>query len=179
MAKLEDYLNENIDTIVVDVEKMETLSESDLYATIGNALEEDGLSVSQPDSQFIVELIKPKLNISNNHTQKANIADIAEKLRNVNFGSAKGHNQATINKGKSFAERLKKSFCTEPDLVKLFTEKGTLKNRLVIAIPILAGILGVPVLSPWLIILIAATIALIGKKGFMVYCEGYLPAQRQ
>jgi hypothetical protein len=65
---------------------------------------------------------------------------------------------------------LKTIICTDPQIVALFTG-DSLTDYLKTGIPILLTLLGVTALNPWVAGLIAATIALIAKIGFKMYCS--------
>jgi hypothetical protein len=74
--------------------------------------------------------------------------------------------------GKSFFKRLKTIICTDPQIVALFGG-STLQDYLKTGIPFLLALLGLTALNPWVAGLIAATIALIAKIGFKIYCSSY------
>ena len=72
---------------------------------------------------------------------------------------------------KRFKKKKKKAICNDPKIKELMTGNGTLKDYLITGIPLVLAALGLGVLNPVTLAIIAAVFALILKVGFEAYCE--------
>lgn len=158
----QDYEKMADDIIKISMEK----SEDDLLLFIGNALHDSGYRVSTSENDDIIE---PEM--FNHHLEKVNL------IKSLNFLMDKQSLTATRAKedgGKfwrRFKEKLRIAICKDGKIKDIITGNGTLKDYLVIGIPLVLTALGVVTLDPIFLAIIAATFALILKVGFEAYCD--------
>jgi len=72
---------------------------------------------------------------------------------------------------KRFKDKLQKNICNDPKIKELLAGKGSLKDYLITGIPLVLAALGLGVLNPVTLAIIATVFALIIKVGFEAYCE--------
>ncbi len=157
----------NLDNVARDVQKIsEEMSETELYAIIGNALHDLGYTVAHSND---FEIITPKA-----YDEKSELISLYKSVSYVANTKALEKDEA-LKEGKSFwsrfGEKLRSTICSDPKIKSLITGQGTLKDYLTIGIPMVLAALGVGAINPVLLAIIAASFALIVKVGFKAYCE--------
>ena len=141
-------------------------SDDDLYTAIGKALDDLGYAVATNRS---FELIQPKMTSSAGaRFSMTRSLDYVANARPAKKTDAK-------KEGKKFWARfrakLQSTICNDPKIKELLTGNGTFKDYLIAGIPLVLAALGLSVLNPVLLAIIAAVFALIAKVGFQAYCE--------
>jgi hypothetical protein len=172
------FSDDDFDRWADEITELQSKSDKELFSAIGPSLYEGGLSVSRSTNPFV--LVEPR---------EETVSDGRISLtQSVHHVSHRGSHQASqdgsvagkanksaadaAKEGKSFFKRLKTIICTDPQIVALFSG-STLQDYLKTGIPFLLALLGLTALNPWVAGLIAATIALIAKIGFRMYCSGF------
>ncbi len=144
----------------------EAQSEDSLFEIIGNMLHDSGLTVSNSESYEIVE---PK--IFNQKKQKFSLKKSVAFVADTNPLTP---NEAQ-KEGKRFWVRFKKKLrsviCNDPKIRELLDGDGNLKDFLTAGIPLVLAALGIIMLNPLALAIIATVFALIVKVGFQVYCD--------
>ncbi|MDR2626930.1 MAG: hypothetical protein LBC40_02735, partial [Dysgonamonadaceae bacterium] len=163
--QLAQFTDDEFEHWASEITKLQSKSDKELYSAIGNSLYDGGLSVSNSTNRFV--LIEPR-----KETVSDGRLSFMQSLQHVaNAGAKQKPAPNAAKEGESFFKRLKTIICTDPQIVALFTG-DSLTDYLKTGIPILLTLLGITALSPWAAGLIAATIALIAKIGFKMYCSG-------
>ncbi len=158
----------------VDFEKMaqeineisETKSEEALFAIIGNALHDSGLTVSSSNS---FEILNPKM--FSEVTEKFNMKKSLEFVSETEPLSPDDAQAEGKKFWQRFKDKLKVTICNDAKIKALLTGDGTLKDYLIAGIPLVLTALSIGVLNPLALAIIAAVFALIIKVGFLAYCE--------
>lgn len=144
----------------------ESKSENELYEIIGNALHDSGMTVSDSNN---FEIIMPKA-----FDEKQERFSMLKAFNFVADTESLTKNKAE-KEGRDFWDRfkdkLKTTICTNPQISALFNNEGKLKDYLIAGIPLILAALGIAMLSPVWLAVIAAVFALIMKVGFKAYCE--------
>lgn len=139
-------------------------SEEALCTVIGNALHDSGLTVAEDDS---FKLVVPK--VYNEATTPFSLKSSFDFTANT-----QPNNQAQQEGRKfwrRFRNKLRHTICNEPTIQALMDQGGDLRDYLAIIIPIIMGALGLTVLNPLALGLIAAVLAMLIKSGFHAFCE--------
>ena len=182
-----DYLDElnelDFERIASDIEEMSKMDEGEIYEIIGNSLKREGYSV--------VKKARPRKAAGKaKAARKARGFDIIQpnmmfddKRKNISpLKAMKFVNEPLLpetdsarDEGRRFWDRfkdqLRKTICNDEKIKTLLTGKGTLKDYLVVGIPIVLSALGIGALSPVMLVVVASVFALILKVGFEAYCE--------
>lgn len=171
-----DYEN-----LAEEIERLSNENENDIFEIIGKSIESAGFAVYDPDllpafkgfaNQDLgsENLLYPKMMIDKTNRR----VDARAALEFVKFPISS--NMIDLKQeGKNFWARfnkiLKKEICTNVQIQKIMTGDGTLKEYLIIGIPIIMAALGLTALNPAMLVLITSIFALIIKVGFKTYCE--------
>ncbi len=140
--------------------------EDDLLESIGNAMHDSGYTTATDDSE---DLLQPKMFDGLEKINLAKAVAFVDDTRALTREKARGEGKKFW---KRFKEKLRIAICKDAALADLINGKGTLKQYLTVGIPLVAAALGIGVINPVLLAIIAATFALILKVGFAAYCEG-------
>jgi hypothetical protein len=148
-----DYTN-----LADDVLQLAEQDETELFALIGNGMNNMGLSIADDEQTLFVPVqlrtYKTFTPFSVSYNQQA--ANTMELGRNF---------------GDQFREKLRRIICDNERLRTIIMGNGTLREKLVLAIPVILSLLGVTALAPPMLAIIAAAIALIVRIGFQAYCD--------
>lgn len=167
MVQLTQLTENDFEKMAQDINELsESNTENQLLMLIGNALHDSGMTFSTANS---FELVTPKM--FDQSIENVN-------LRNIVGFVAETHpltpNEAE-NEGKGFWKRFKENLrveiCTNPTIKELMLGDGTLKDYLKVGIPLVLAALGLSVINPLVLTIIAAVFALIIKVGFNAYCS--------
>jgi len=144
----------------------ENKSENELFQLIGEALHNSGFTVSTSNTVGIMQT-----KMFNQDVESISLIKSIDFLTETEPLST----EEAIEEGGKFWERFKDKLrsviCNDLKIKELIEGDGSLKDFLVIAIPLILAALGITVLSPMLLIVIAAVFALIVKVGFNAYCS--------
>lgn len=144
----------------------EKQSEESLLAILGNALHDSGLTVSSSNSFAILQ---PKM--FNEGIEKFSMKksmDFVSETDPLTPNDAEAEGRRFWQR---FKDKLRAAICNDSKIKELLEGDGTLKDYLIIGIPLILAALGVAVLNPVWLAIIAAVFALIMKVGFQAYCE--------
>jgi hypothetical protein len=161
------FTDDDFEQWASEITELQSKSEKELYSAIGNSLYDGGLSVSKSSNRYV--LVEPR-----KETVSDGRLSFTQSVQHVSkAGTVQKPAPNAAKEGESFFKRLKVIICTDPQIVELFTG-DSLKDYLRTGIPILLTLLGVSALNPWVAGLIAATIALIARVGFRMYCSDFI-----
>jgi hypothetical protein len=141
-------------------------TEDSLFQTIGNAMHDNGLTVSTEDS---MELFQPKA--FNEGSEKFNMVKSFSYVSDtmaLSAHDAKGEGRSFWTR---FKTKLRGTICNDVKIKELLDGEGKLTDFLKTGIPLIIAALGLTVLNPLWLAIIAAVFALILKVGFKTYCE--------
>lgn len=163
MKTFQDYTNQDYDKMAQDIISLSKKDESELYKVLGHALYDIGIQASDREDVLFERIDTGTDGIS--------------PLKGFNFvaeTSPLEENKAEAN-GKTFwgtfGKKIQKGICESQEIKDIMNGEGTLKDKLVIAIPLILTAIGLSfVLAPVLIVLIAIAIAFIIKAGLQAYC---------
>ncbi|MEQ8242354.1 hypothetical protein [Fulvivirga sp.] len=164
MKQLAEFTEEDFENLEKDIYRLSDRSADDLYRIIGNGLYDLALKVSENEGESIVES-------SMSFSKKLNTiaaVDYVENAESIASASASENGKGFF---KRFKQRLKNAICNDEKIKKLMEGKGSLKEYLIIGIPMVLAALGMAALNPVLLAIIAATFALIVKVGWEAYCN--------
>lgn len=146
----------------------DTKSEDQLFVAIGNNLHDRGYTVCTAEDSF--ELIEPKAFDAS--LEKFSMIKSLEFVENTEPLSEESARKEGRKFWKRFQQKLKTAICNNPQLKDLFAKEGTLKDYLIVGIPIVLAAIGITsTLGPLALALVASIFALIAKVGFETYCE--------
>ena len=164
LAQLTD---QDFDKMATEIQRIsKNVSEEDLYTSLGRALDDLGYAVSSSRS---FEILQPKMFGGTN--ERVNLAKSYDYVANVRPATKAKANKEGKKFWKRFKDKLQRAICNDPKIKDLLTGQGTLKEYLITGIPLVLAALGLGVLNPVTLAIIAAVFALIVKVGFQAYCE--------
>lgn len=167
MINLAQLTESDFEKMALEINEIsQTKSESELLELIGNALHDSGMTVSTNDS---FEIISPKM--FDEGIERFSIVKSFNFVADTNALRPTDAKKEGEKLWKRLKDKLRAVICNDPRIKELITESGTLKDFLIAGIPLLLGALGLGVLNPVLLAIIAAIFALILKIGFQEYCE--------
>jgi hypothetical protein len=141
-------------------------SEENLFKTLGNALHDGGYKVCSGTNY---EIIEPKMFDQN--TEKFNMMKSMKFVQDTSALSAYDAEKEGKKFFKRFKEKANAIICSEPKIKELINGEGTLKEYLMIGIPIVLAALSIAALNPLALTIIATIFAMIIKIGFAAYCD--------
>jgi len=167
MINLAQLTDQDFEKMAKEIQEIsDNSSEDSLFETIGNALHDSGLTVQTNNS---LEMFQVKA--FNEGTEKFNLR---KSVSFVDDTTALSTDQAK-EEGKKFWERFKdklqSTICNDSKIKALLDGDGTLKDYLVAGIPLILAALGMAVLNPLALAIIASVLALVVKVGFKTYCD--------
>ncbi|PLX08130.1 MAG: hypothetical protein C0596_07470 [Marinilabiliales bacterium] len=166
MMIIEDFTGDDFEKMAQEINEIsESNTEDEILKLIGNALHDSGMTVVDNNSKGI---IKPKM--YNPEKEKFNIVKSLNFVADTKSLTPKDAKKEGKKFWKRFKEELQEAICSDDKIKKLMDGKGTLKEYLVVGIPMVLAALGVA-LNPIFLAIIAAVFALIIKVGFRAYCE--------
>jgi hypothetical protein len=154
-----------IEALVNDLEALKEQDEETLFEVIGNGLHDEGYKVLEDDSLGIVE-----------ENVKQNQGGISLKMafEHVKKSDPLSTEEAS-NNGKKFMkrfnEKLRKLICSNERLSDIMKGNGSLKDFLMVGIPLGLGAIGIAALNPVWLAIIGSVLAIILKAGYQAYCE--------
>ena len=164
LAQLTD---QDFDKMATEIQRISrNASDDDLYTALGKALDDLGYTVSSSKS---FEIIHPKMFGGAN--DKISMLKSYDYVANVKPVTRTNANKEGKKFWKRFKDKLQKAICNDPKIKELMTGNGTLQVYLITGIPLVLAALGLGVLNPVTLAIIAAVFALILKVGFEAYCE--------
>lgn len=183
MLNINDLQDSDFEKLANDIEEISKLDENEIYRTIGLALHREGLTSNQTIEKTVFNPNKEDLNVS--HFNSLNL--FAPKTDNNTLGSFSGKvvydfiskNEQIDYKNaekegeafwETFKEKLRIAICTNENIVKLINGDGKLTDYLKVILPLIAVGLGVS-LSPVMLSIIIAALALLIKVGLQAYCS--------
>lgn len=143
----------------------QTQSEDSLLTILGNALHDSGLTVSNSNSFEIL-----KFKAFNPEIEKINLRSTIDFVSNTDPLTPKEAKSEGSRFWKRFKDKLKVAICNDSKIKVLMEGNGTLKDYLIIGIPLILAGLSIS-LNPLTLAIIATIFALIIKVGFQAYCE--------
>lgn len=167
MINLAELNEQDFEKMATEIQSVsDTNSEKQLFELLGTALHISGYTVANSNS---FDIIKPKM-----YDEKIEKFSILKSIHYYTAKSALSKKEAE-EEGKSFwlrfKDKLKIAICNDPKIKELMTGQGKLKDYLIVGIPLVLAALGVAVLNPILLAIVATVFALIVKVGFDAYCE--------
>ena len=148
-----DYTNLADDALLL-AEK----DENELFAFIGNGMNSLGLSIADDDQT----LFTPVQLRTYSMFSPFSLSDNQQAVDALELGK---------RSGERFKEKLRRIICSNERLREIIMGEGTLREKLIIAIPVILSLLGVTALAPPMLAIITAAIALIIRIGFQAYCD--------
>jgi len=143
----------------------ETQSEETLLTILGNALHDSGLTISSSNS---FEILQPKM--FNEGTEKFSMKKSMKFVSDTDPLSPNEAEEEGRRFWQRFKDKLRVTICNDPKIKELFEGDGSLKNYLIIGIPLILAALSIT-LNPLGLVIIATVFALILKVGFQAYCD--------
>ena len=158
MVKLSELTDENLDKMALEIEALcDARNADELYEMIGNVLYNEGLAIADTEDLQLVPVMysadKEDFNI-------IKIADYVMDTKPISKNRAK-------KEGKKFRDKLKKMICSNSTITGYFSKDGNLKEGIKFISSILSKTIPI---SPIILVIIAAAIALILKVGINKYC---------
>lgn len=167
MLTLAQMNDQDFEKMAAEIQKISKTSTEDvLYEAIGKALDDIGFAVAA-DKSF--SIIQPKM--VNAVGEKFSMMKSLNYVTNVKPVTKLNAKKEGKKFWKRFKDKLQKAICNDPKIKELLTGNGTLKEYLIAGIPIILAAIGLSVLNPVTLAIIAAVFALIIKVGFEAYCE--------
>jgi hypothetical protein len=167
MNSFQNLKEEELASMAAQIEALAAKkSENDLYMALGNALYDSGIVLDENgdvslDAFDYFDTNKQKLNLSKSFDFVSDSTPLDKEESKAN--------------GKKFWERfkdeLRKYICEHAKIKELFEGKGTLRDYLKVAIPLILSALGWAAMGPLGLTILASVAALIGKVGFAAYCN--------
>lgn len=166
MINLAQMTEQDFEKMAQEINEIsEAKSESELLELIGNALHDSGFTVSTSKSSHIIQ---PKM--FNEETERFSMAksfNFVEDRKPFASDDAKKEGKKFWDRSK---DKLQKIICNDPDIKDLILGNGTLKDLIILGIPLVLTALGLATISPVFLAIIGAVFALIVKVGFRAYC---------
>jgi len=167
MMTLAQLTEQDFEQMALEIQRISrTSTEDELYITLGKALDDLGFAVSTNRS---FELIQPKM--FGSRGERISMTKSLDYVANVKPTTKVNAKKEGKKFWKRFKDKLQNTICNDPKIKELMTGNGTLKDYLIAGIPLVLAALGLGVLNPVLLAIIAAVFALISKVGFQAYCE--------
>lgn len=167
MNYLEQFTDEQLDTMVLQIEELAQNDETEIYKVIGKALNHEGFRTDTSARTF-----KLSPGFRSFSAKGVTIHKAQEFLDTPLPPLPQNQTEEGKRFWEKFKEKLKKEICTNETIVKLMTKEATLKEYLTVGLPLIAAALGLGTLiSPAMLLVIASVFALIIKVGFKTYCD--------
>lgn len=183
MKALNNYLEENIDYLVDNVNLFMNKSDKEIEDFVGEYMIANNLAVSTVSGTPIV-IAQPVSITSSNSLRRARksyrgvVGESFEQSGHMEVMSEEISQPSAEEEGRKFAYRLQKAICTDKKLYDLLYDTDacdTLKNTIIGILPqllVAMGVTGAITGTIWVAI-IAAAIALILRVGYNMYCQVY------
>ncbi len=166
MDYLSEFAGQDFEQMAHDLSELsQNKTEDELLEIIGQSLYGLGYEIA---SSSEVDIIKP---ISSSELRNMGIAAAVDFVENRNLALTEQVKMEAVGFWKGFKEKLKEAICNDPKIRDLITGDGTLKEYLIVGVPLVLAALGMSALNPLLLAIVAAVFALIIKVGFKTYCE--------
>ena len=178
MESLKMYVEDHIDTLVSEVNMLESKSEDEILSYIGSMLVANGYTVSgSAEGSIIVPAETFDLRRS------FEVFSPAAKTRGMMTADTESmmaaepeEMTAAATEGMSFGKRLEYAVCTDATLFKFFGDKENSPVEEVIkeGLPLVGAVLGVgSVLGGFWLGVAAAALALLLRLGYKTYCADF------
>jgi hypothetical protein len=141
-------------------------TEDSLMEIIGNALHDSGLTTSS-DNSFLI--LQPKA--FNEGIEKFSLKKSVSFVADTAPLTSVEAKEEGRRFWRRFRDKLRNAICNDSKIRELLEGDGNLKDYLIAGIPLILAALGIGVLNPLALAIIATVVALIVKVGFQAYCE--------
>jgi hypothetical protein len=167
MLTLAQMTDQDFERMASEIQSLSRNSPDDeLFTAIGKGLDDLGYTVSTSRNY---DLILPKMyGLAGDKVSMLKSFNYVANVKPVTKINAKKEGKKFW---KRFKEKLQKAICNDPKIRELMEGEGTLKDYLKVGIPLVMAALGLAVLNPVVLAIIAAVFALIVRVGFKAYCE--------
>lgn len=156
MKNVNTMTADEIETMADQVIAFQDENDSELFRIIGSNMHSSGLVVSNNPNELV--------DFAPNWKNRA-------LMLNMDADAAFDAVAAGAGFWERFKAKIHQMICSNEQLRNIIMGDGSLRQKLIAAIPIILTLLGIAALTPPMVAVIAAALAFIARAGFAAYCN--------